>query len=308
MGHEKLTVIVLPGGAGSPRTLGIRRRWLRVMGVAALIGLASIVILVLSYRSLRRQVVEFASLQAQTSSHQVQLASMSEELKDLRDQLHRVRKLDRKLRLMASLEPPPESSAPLLGLGGPSPSSSAAKEVFIADRQSTLIESMRQELAKLRTVAGRQETSFHELVSAFHDMKSLLAHTPSIWPVRGWVTSGFGRRISPFTGKRALHAGIDIASRNGAVILAPADGVVTRVTSEYNLGKLVEIDHGYGFSTRFGHNSQVLVHTGQRVRRGDPIARVGNTGRSTGPHVHYEIRLDGVPVNPKRYLVEDETL
>jgi murein DD-endopeptidase MepM/ murein hydrolase activator NlpD len=308
VGREKLTVIILPGGAGHPRTLGIRRRWLRVAGVAGLVGLAAIILMVLSHRNLRRQVIEFASLQEQSSAQQVQLASMGEELKGLRDQLHRIKKLDRKLRLMASLEPRADSSMPLLGLGGPSPSGSAAKDVLIADRQSILIESMREELAKLKSAAGRQETSYHELVSAFHDMKSLLAHTPSIWPVRGWVTSGFGRRVSPFTGKRVLHTGIDVASRKGAVVVAPADGVVTRVTSDYNLGKLVEIDHGYGFSSRYGHNSQILVHTGQRVRRGDPIARVGNTGRSTGPHVHYEVRLEGVPVNPKRYIVEDETL
>lgn len=308
MGSEKLTVIILPGGAGRPRTLGIRRRWLRLLATAGLVGLAGVVVLVLSNRNLRRQVIEFTSLQAQTSSQHVRLASMSEELEDLRDQLQRIRKLDRKLRLMASLEPPPEISTPMLGIGGPSPSDSGAKELFIADRQSTLIESMRQELAKLETAAGRQETSLHELVSAFHDMKSLLAHTPSVWPVRGWVTSGFGHRLSPFTGKRAIHTGIDVATRKGAIVIAPADGVVTRVATEYNLGKMVEIDHGYGFTTRYGHNSRLLVHTGQRVRRGDPISRVGNTGRSTGPHLHFEVRLDGVPVNPKRYLVDDETL
>ncbi len=139
-------------------------------------------------------------------------------------------------------------------------------------------------------------------------MKSQLAATPSIWPVHGWVTSGFGRRLSPFTGRRVLHTGLDIATRKGAIIIAPADGVVTRAATEYDFGKLVEIDHGFGVSTRYGHNSQILVRPGHRVRRGEPIARVGNTGRSTGPHLHYEVRLNGVPVNPRRYIVEEDTL
>jgi murein DD-endopeptidase MepM/ murein hydrolase activator NlpD len=136
----------------------------------------------------------------------------------------------------------------------------------------------------------------------------MLASTPSIWPVRGWVTSGFGKRLSPFTGRKNLHTGIDIATRHGTVVVAPADGVVTRVTTKYDMGKLVEIDHGYGILTRYGHNSEILVRPGQRVRRGQPIARVGNTGRSTGPHLHYEVRLNGVPVNPMRYIVDDETI
>ncbi len=231
---------------------------------------------------------------------------MSEEMKGLNDQLQRMQKLDRKLRLLASLEPTTESSKPLLGLGGPNTKASSGEDVIIADSLSTLIETMRQELAKLKEATGRQEESFHELVSAFHDLKSLLAYTPSIWPVRGWVTSGFGRRVSPFTGKRSLHTGMDIASRKGALVVAPADGVVARVVTEYDFCKLLEIDHGYGLKTRYGHNSHVLVRAGQRVERGDPIARVGNTGRSTGSHLHYEVHLNGVPVNPKRYILLEE--
>lgn len=305
VGRDTITVIVLPDGAGRPRTINLRRRWFRIVGLAGLICLASLIVLALSFRNLRRHVVELTYLQAETSSQRLQLASMNEELEGLRDQLHRLQKLDRKLRLLASLEPPSEPSTPLLGLGGPNPRAPSAGEVFISDRQSTLIGTMRSELAKLKDAAGRQEASFHELVSAFHDLKSLFAYTPSVWPVRGWVTSGFGRRLSPFTGKRAFHTGIDIATRKGALVLAPADGVVTRVVKEYDFGKLVKVDHGYGFATLYGHNSKVLVRAGQRVRRGEPIARVGNTGRSTGPHLHYEVHLNGAPVNPKKYIVED---
>ena len=308
MSRDTLTVIILPGGAGRPRTLTIRRKRLKLAAIVALACLGGLVAMTISYSNLRRQVAELSYLQAETTSQRMQLASLAEELKGLKDQFQRLQKLDRKLRLLASLEPSSESSKPLLGLGGPDPASTSADKVFIADSQRALVETMRQELARLKDASNRQEASFHELESAFHDLKSLLASTPSIWPVHGWVTSGFGQRISPFTGHRALHTGIDIATRKGAVIVAPADGVVTRVSTKYDFGKFVEIDHGYGITTRYGHNSQILVRPGQRVRRGEPIARVGNTGRSTGPHLHYEVRLNGVPVNPRRYIVEEETL
>ena len=308
MSRDTLTFIILTDGAGRPRTVTVRRKWLRMAGLAGVICLAGLVLLVLSYRNLHRRVGELAYLQAETSSQRLELSSMAEKMGELQDQLQRLYKLDRKLRLLASLEPSSESAKPLRGLGGPTTKATSAEEVFIADGQSALVDSMRQELAKLKSVADRQETSFHELESAFHDLKSLLASTPSIWPVRGWVTSGFGYRISPFTGRRALHSGLDIATRKGALIVTPADGVVTRVASEYDFGKFVVIDHGYGVSTRYGHNSRILVRPGQRVRRGEPIARVGNTGRSTGPHLHYEVRQNGVPVNPNRYIVNDKVL
>lgn len=284
----------------------LRRRWLRIAALAGLFCIAGLILLAFSYRSLHRHAGELAYMQAGSSSHPMQLASMSEEIEGLNNQLQRMQKLDRKLRLLASLEPTTESSKPLLGLGGPNTKASSGEDVFIADSQSTLIDTMRQELAKLKEATGRQEESFHELVSAFHDLKSLLAYTPSIWPVRGWVTSAFGRRVSPFTGKRSLHTGMDIASRKGALVVAPADGVVARVVTEYDFGKLLEIDHGYGLKTRYGHNSHILVRAGQRVERGDPIARVGDTGRSTGSHLHYEVHLNGVPVNPKRYILLEE--
>jgi len=136
------------------------------------------------------------------------------------------------------------------------------------------------------------------------DQKSLLASTPSLWPTRGWVTSGFGYRPYPFTGNEKMHEGIDIATRIGTPVVAPADGVVTFVGSEGSFGNLIVIDHGYGISTRFGHLSEIYIRVGKRVRRGDKIAAVGDTGRCTGPHVHYEVRLNGVPVNPANYILD----
>jgi murein DD-endopeptidase MepM/ murein hydrolase activator NlpD len=125
---------------------------------------------------------------------------------------------------------------------------------------------------------------------------------PNLWPVEGQVTGSFGERIDPFNGEGAFHSGVDIGSSFGAKIIAPADGVVSLVDSLGGYGKTIMIDHGNGISTRFGHLSGFAVTVGQRVQRGDVIGYVGESGRSTGPHLHYEVRINDTPVNPYKYL------
>ena len=125
---------------------------------------------------------------------------------------------------------------------------------------------------------------------------------PSLWPVQGLVTGSFGERIDPFNGEGAFHSGVDIGSSYGAPIVAPADGMVTLTDTMGGYGKTIMIDHGNGISTRYGHLSGFAVTAGQRVQRGDVIGYVGESGRSTGPHLHYEVRINDTPVNPYKYL------
>lgn len=130
-----------------------------------------------------------------------------------------------------------------------------------------------------------------------------LATTPSIWPAKGAVTSGFGWRVSPFGGSTELHQGVDIASDAGTPVVATADGEIVQSGWWGDYGNLVQIDHGNGLATFYGHNAQLLVRVGQTVLKGQVIAYAGSTGRSTGPHVHYEVRRNGAAVDPWRYLV-----
>jgi murein DD-endopeptidase MepM/ murein hydrolase activator NlpD len=125
---------------------------------------------------------------------------------------------------------------------------------------------------------------------------------PNLWPVEGQVTGSFGERIDPFNGEGAFHSGVDISSNYGHPIVAPADGVVTFTDNLGGYGKAVMIDHGNGISTRYGHLSGFAVSSGQHVHRGDVIGYVGASGRSTGPHLHYEVRINDTPVNPYKYL------
>jgi murein DD-endopeptidase MepM/ murein hydrolase activator NlpD len=131
---------------------------------------------------------------------------------------------------------------------------------------------------------------------------STLGIVPSLWPVVGQITGHFGERLDPFSGEGAFHAGLDIASHYGDEIRATADGDVTNVEQRAGYGRLIILDHGFGLTTWYGHLSGFNVEAGTHVRRGDVIGYEGNSGRATGPHLHYEVRINNTPVNPWRYL------
>jgi murein DD-endopeptidase MepM/ murein hydrolase activator NlpD len=137
------------------------------------------------------------------------------------------------------------------------------------------------------------------------DQKAFLAALPTRKPAVGYFTSGFGVRKSPYGDRVKMHEGLDIANRPGTAIKAPADGVVVFADTKSGYGQVVILDHGYGLETWYGHLRKAQVQKGQRVRRGDSIAQLGNSGRSTGPHVHYEVRVRGTPVDPLSYILEN---
>lgn len=132
--------------------------------------------------------------------------------------------------------------------------------------------------------------------------QALVSATPSMWPIAGWISSGFGNRRDPFSGETAFHPGLDISADHGAPVHAPADGVVESAAYNGNYGNLITLDHGFGLLTRYGHLSRYAVYVGQQIRRGDVIGYVGSTGRSTSPHLHYEVFVNGQLTNPLRLL------
>ncbi len=149
----------------------------------------------------------------------------------------------------------------------------------------------------MKTLRDR-EKSFNELLIFLREQKSILAATPSIWPVKGWVTSEFGVRESPFRSGVEFHKGLDISTRFGKEVVAPADGLVIVSGYDQQEGNYIKIDHGRGLATGFAHLSRMAVRQGMRVKKGDIIGYVGDTGRSTGPHLHYAVFVNNVPVNP----------
>jgi len=158
---------------------------------------------------------------------------------------------------------------------------------------------------KLQEITEVEEQSYAFLSELLQEKVERLLATPSIIPTRGFISSNFGFRYNPFSGSRTFHAGIDIANRVGTKIFAPADGLVTYTGSLGGFGNVVRIEHGFGIVTKYGHNSKITVKKGDRVKRGDLIAEMGSSGRSTGPHLHYQVEMKGRSVNPKHFILED---
>ncbi len=159
-------------------------------------------------------------------------------------------------------------------------------------------------LDSLKQEAFEQKESFEELIKFLNTQDSKLRATPAIWPVRGYMTSGFGYRISPFSGRLSFHKGLDIAGQKGLPVRVTADGIVIFSGWQEGYGKLVVVDHGYGYWTFYAHNSRLLVDKWQRVKRRDVISLMGSTGHSTGPHLHYEVHVNNKVENPYNFILE----
>jgi murein DD-endopeptidase MepM/ murein hydrolase activator NlpD len=288
------TIWVFRGGPFKPLKV-------KLPGLSAKILLAIFLVVILSFPFIIMSYVSKSALLIQIKKERTvqrtQIASLNKQVGEFQQQIQRLKEFDVKLRIIANLENAEETD-PFLGVGGISPSTREPEQGAEANLQR-----MKTELGRLCTEAEFREKSFRELYSFLEGKKKQLACTPSIWPVRGWLTSGFGYRIDPFTGLRQMHEGLDIANRMGTVINAPADGVVYRVFNNFGFGLMVEVNHGYGIVTRYAHLSKSYVRVGQRVKRGERIAAMGSSGRATGPHLHYEVRLNNVPINPQNYIL-----
>jgi murein DD-endopeptidase MepM/ murein hydrolase activator NlpD len=235
------------------------------------------------------------------TQQRLQIQTFADEINSLKDKLVKLNQFEEKLRVIANLEPA-EGKTNLFGVGGATPEDLDTQRELNEGHES-LIREMHQQINDLESASLRQSDSFDTLKDKLEDQRNLLASTPAIRPTRGWMTSRFGYRTSPFTGRREFHKGVDIANRKGTAIVATADGVVTFVGKKNNMGRVVVIDHGHGMITRYAHLSDTLKRRGDKVKRGNIIAQMGNTGRSTGPHLHYEVHLNGVPVNPEKYIL-----
>jgi murein DD-endopeptidase MepM/ murein hydrolase activator NlpD len=189
------------------------------------------------------------------------------------------------------------------GEGGGSDVPEYAAASPLSGTQVDQVNNIQLRIARLDQQIKSYETTVHELDSAWDERNVLFTSFPSIWPVpEGRITSEFGMRIHPISGKYQMHEGLDLAAPSGTPIFAAAPGIVVNAEAVEGYGNAVTIDHGYGLSTYYAHCLRLLVHAGQRVNKGQKIAEVGNTGYSTGPHLHFEVRIRSVPVDPLQYL------
>lgn len=340
--RKTVTFLMVTNRRGKTSSLTLSDGWLKALVsiglVLSVIGAAAIV----DYMGLLGASIENRRLRAENTRLREQFQVVEGKLNALEGSLERVRGFVTKLKLITNIEtedrslklalgPNPRPGQPIggaetvavgrgpAGLAVPPPGYSAAEQdaLFfkapapdesigeVASEQARDYASLAIRIDSAVQEVGIREQGVLELWESLSERQNLLAATPSIKPVRGWFTSKFGYRISPFTSKPVMHAGLDVAAAPGSPIYAPADGVVSFAGYDPGYGKLVSIDHGYGVVTRFGHTSQIYVELGQKIKRRDIIAAVGTTGRSTGPHLHYEVRVNDVPVDPGNYILDE---
>jgi murein DD-endopeptidase MepM/ murein hydrolase activator NlpD len=335
LSKRTITLIAVSDRKGITRKWTVSSAWLRAASVIGVVGGIVLSALLVDYLSLLVQSSENKRLRAENIQLKNQFSTVESKLVSLESEMDRVKTFAAKLRLITeantddkvlklsvnSTELDIETNQELINAEGHSrePASKMAREdsLFLKAapldlRNGELASHENSNYAKLSIRLDKaindsvlRQQGILELWEGLSQRQSLLRATPSIPPSNGWFTSGFGYRVSPYTGKATLHQGLDIAALPGTPVRASADGLVTYTGYDPGYGKLVSIDHGYGITTRYGHNSQVFVVVGQRVRRGDVVSAVGNTGRATGPHLHYEVRLNSVPVDPKNYILTD---
>lgn len=324
---DAYTVVIFRGSTAKPLRFSFPRQFVRkLLIVGAIVVLADL--LVISHYIVRTgEVWELSAFKNEAMSARQQTAAFSTAIEDLKRRIGAMKEVNQRLRVMLGIEVPksgdmvngrggeetplPEgSSVPKTQAGAVSgpvqnvePQQAGVSEAASAS-QEELEDSVKERLDWLAKEAANQERILSELSHAAEQRSSRWAATPSIWPVKGWVTSGFGPRISPFTEKPAWHDGLDIGAAPNAPVQAPAQGRVTATGFDPKLGNIVRLDHGYGVETLYGHLAKALVKEGQRVNRGDVIALVGSTGLATGPHLHYMVKVNGQALDPHKYILE----
>ncbi|MCP4665911.1 MAG: M23 family metallopeptidase [Deltaproteobacteria bacterium] len=301
MAIKKLTVFLVPEGTNSVKQF--RLPWFLPLFFALffLSFSALFIWMINDYLAIRVQMPRLAQLEKENQLKEEQFILMAKRIDQVSQRMGELKEFDRKIKAMVNLETG-EDNARMRGVGGSDLTLSDPAHT-VAKAHKELVQAMHRSLDNLDVEVALGEQDKTELHKFLEKQKTLLASTPSIWPTRGWVTSRFGYRTSPFTSKREFHKGVDIAARRNAPIVTPADGIASNIEWHSGYGRVLTIKHGYGIITRYAHLQKALIKRGQYVKRGETVALVGRSGRTTGSHLHYEVHLNGVPINPLRYIL-----
>ena len=328
---ERYSLIVVADETAPIRRFDVRKTVVRRACQAAIVVAALMLVGLVDYVRVRVEHPELARLRAENAEQRATIEAFDEKVAGVGEALRRVEEFERKVRIIANLpgsvaatgddlmrtgagadlsglagggidvEAVPAELPPIDSVGRATPAPAEGAAVSSEDERTARLE---VEARRLQHIADQRLLSLEELVAGLEDKASKLASSPAVWPTQGWLTSRFGTRVSPFTGKRQFHAGIDIAGAAGTDVIATADGKVVFAGKKGPMGNAVILDHGHGVRTHYGHNKEVSVKKGDRVKRGQKVAVLGSSGRSTGPHLHYTVELDGKAVNPLDFIFD----
>jgi murein DD-endopeptidase MepM/ murein hydrolase activator NlpD len=302
--NERLTLIVMHSPRQAPKSISISKRLVKVAAGLVVAFLAFAVFSGIRTFAYSVRSGQLRDLENENRTLREEITRLTNKVSDFESEMTRHVEFEERLRILADLEPMDEDIWGV-GVGGPE---LAAGAVVVGPVGSTL-SGLNEDVDRLLRQIELQSHSFSEILNRLKGRSDELAHTPSIRPVDiGYISSYFGKRTDPFTGRIGRHEGLDFSARRGSKIYATADGTVCHAKYDRGYGYTIEIDHGNGIKTKYAHNDKLLVKNGQKVKRGDVIAYLGNSGRSTAPHLHYEVLVKGIPKNPLNYILPSDVV
>ncbi len=303
MADRRWSVVFVPHGTGESRSVVVSLRAFKVLvGILAVVAVTTVVF---GYATITKAIdlTRLDRLERRNELLSQELSQAENLITSLGDTISAIAQRDELVRLLAGLDPT-DPAVQLAGIGGPTGPWTEREQVLSEGPTGQQALTFRSDLDNLIRRANLLATSYGDAVTSLESHQDRTQRTPSIWPTDGWLTSSFSSaRVHPIFHEARPHEGIDVSAPMGTSIMAPAAGRVVDVQTKTGYGRTLTVDHGYGVVTFYAHCSKVLVRVGQRVRRSDKIAEVGNTGIATGPHLHYEVIVNGRPVDPREYLL-----
>lgn len=294
MAKHHYTFVIFSNKRDAVKKICASAKFLKSVSACAALLVAFMAFVLFDYVKTKKEGMEFNNVKRLAEIQKDQINSLAGKVMDFERKLEYFRQMEQKIRSTGDIVKKTGAKNQFLGVGGIQQGEQPV---------NPSIDNLHRNMDRLISDAEAQQRNFEEVLEFLKKRQSVLASLPSLWPVRGWVTSNFGYRQSPYRGQSSeFHKGIDIATRAGNPVVAPADGIVAENVNRPDMGNYIIINHKNGVSTSYAHLLRSAVHHGQNVKKGDVIGYVGNSGRSTGSHLHYSVMLNGVPVNPRKYL------
>jgi murein DD-endopeptidase MepM/ murein hydrolase activator NlpD len=300
---RRFSILLVPEDNGEMKRLGFTSNHVHIAVLGLCLLLAAAIFLTVQYVGRSNDAAALARLSRENATMRAQMIDLEDKISEFQVQMVDLVNREKTLRTMTGL-PEIDPDIRKVGVGGQRFEERYDLSVSGEDPAASLSLLM-TDLDQLLRQVKLERKSFQDVENAFHNNRERLEHTPTIWPVQGYFSRGFGYCIDPFTNQRRFHEGIDIVNRVGTPVKATAAGTVVERGWRNGYGWVVVVDHGYGYQSTYGHLDSIKMRRGEKVVRGDIIATLGNSGRSTGPHLHYEVRVNGQAVNPLKFILSE---